>query len=56
MYGSAINGLAIRGNSDLDISANFPEDMNHKKVFYSIRTCLEKSNYDKKCDFSFNNF
>jgi len=56
MYGSAINGLAIRGNSDLDMSVTYPNTMNDKKIVFGIKTCLEKANHDYNCEFVFSNF
>jgi predicted nucleotidyltransferase len=41
MYGSAINGLAVRGNSDLDISVGFEDSLNDKKILEALRRCLE---------------
>ncbi len=37
MYGSAINGLALRGNSDLDMSVTYPDGVNDKKVIYALK-------------------
>jgi len=56
MYGSAINGLAIRGNSDLDMSVTYPDEMNDKKIIFAIKACLEKANKDYKNEFVFSNF
>ncbi len=52
MYGSAINGLAIRGNSDLDMTVFMSEDKNDKQSLKSVRQCLEAANRDSNFTFS----
>ncbi len=56
MYGSAINGLALRGNSDLDMSVSYPDGINDKKVVYALKLCLENANRDPNCEYIFSNF
>lgn len=51
MYGSGINGLAIRGNSDLDMTLIFDEGMDDIQVLKGVRQCLDNANKDPECMF-----
>ena len=45
-YGSTVNGLSNKGNSDLDLTILIPDmDFNHKGYLITIEKKLDKSRY-----------
>jgi hypothetical protein len=56
MYGSTINGLALKGNSDLDLTITIDEEgINDNSALKAVRKALDTANDDAECPYYFSN-
>jgi len=56
MYGSTINGLALKGNSDLDLTITIDEEgINDNSALKAVRKALDAANDDTECPYYFSN-
>ena len=56
IYGSTINGLALRGNSDLDIAITIEDNtIDENQALKAVRKALDMENSNPECPYYFSN-